>query len=310
MPIGLIDQIRRAHLRRHPNRPQIRPRTIRSGRLCKDLSASGLLQGARASKPSFLYEPRREIDTYQRLLTEAPLGTATCYGAVADQDATRYWLFLEKLAGRELYQIGDLDTWVAVAGWLADLHCCRALQVHSVRRRNPHLLSFHGDFYRRWLDRARSFAQQAGRVEEQRVLEVVGKGLEVALSHLKDLPSCFVHGEFYASNVLVDEKLSGRRICPVDWEMAGVGPGLLDLAALCTGWRDAPRRAIADGYYQACASAADWYANEEQFLLLLKCCELCLAVQWLGWAPHWVAPAEHARNWLVEASQSAETILA
>ncbi len=56
---------------------------------------------------------------------------------------------------------------------------------------------------------------------------------ERALARLAGLPAVFVHGEFYASNILV----SPGRVCPVDWEMAGIGPGVLDLAALATAWR-------------------------------------------------------------------------
>ena len=41
-----------------------------------------------------------------------------------------------------------------------------------------------------------------------------------------------IHGEFYQSNVLVDQRGTSCSIHPVDWEMAGAGPPLLDLAAL------------------------------------------------------------------------------
>jgi hypothetical protein len=269
----------------------------------KDLGSSGLLQDARTGKPSFLHEPCREIQTYQRLLSEAQLGTATCYGAVVHPGSARYWLFLEKVSGRELYQVGDIDAWVAAARWLADLHSCAALKVESVQQRNRHLISYDAHFYRRWLNRAKSFAESAGR-HQQQVLGVIGEGLEIALRRLAKLPATFVHGEFYASNVLVGDGPVGRRICPVDWEMAGIGSGLLDLAALCTGWDDKNVRAIARGY------SGGWDKetlpqDEEEFLLLLHCSQLCLAVQWLGWAPHWVAPPEHARDWLAEASRLA-----
>jgi hypothetical protein len=269
----------------------------------KDLGASGLMRDARMGKPSFLHEPCREIQTYQQLLSEAQLGTATCYGAVVDPGSARYWLFLEKVPGRELYQVGDIDAWVAAARWLVDLHSCAALRVESVHQRNRHLISYDVDFYRRWLNRAKSFAESAGR-DQQQVLGVIGEGLEIAVRRLAESPATFVHGEFYASNVLVGDGPVGRRICPVDWEMAGIGSGLLDLAALCTGWDDKNVRAIARGYHGAWDKGT-WPEDDEDFLLLLHCCQLCLAVQWLGWAPHWVAPPEHARDWLAEASQLA-----
>ena len=33
----------------------------------------------------------------------------------------------------------------------------------------------------------------------------------------------FIHGEFYASNVLVNITGGKLRVCPVDWELAGWG---------------------------------------------------------------------------------------
>ena len=139
-------------------------------------------------------------------------------------------------------------------------------------------------------------------------MKVLTVGLEIALEHLAGTPTSFLHGEFYASNVLVAEVPGGRRICPVDWEMAGTGPRLLDLAALCTGWDVDQLRAIADGYYRACDPRPTGHFDGKQFLLL-RCAQLCLAVQWLGWARNWLAPPQHARDWLLEASKLAEEIL-
>ena len=61
-------------------------------------------------------------------------------------------------------------------------------------------------------------------------------------------PRTFLHGEFYPSNVLIEDAVEGPRVRPVDWEMAGLGPGLADLAALISGrWEEAEREALALG---------------------------------------------------------------
>jgi len=276
--------------------------------ILKDLGVAAMLPDARVSKPAFLYEPRREIETYARILSRTRLGTPTCYGTVVDDDHNRYWLFLEKVPGLELYQMGDTEVWQHVAAWLAAMHSCTSLDADTVRHANRHLIRYDADFYRRWFDRARTFIGPDG-PRQRRALTVVGQGLETALGRLAELPDTFVHGEFYASNVLVAEAPTGRRICPVDWEMAGVGPGLVDLAALCAGWDDESRRLIAHSYHLACGDGAAWPDDEEDFLVLLRDCQLCLAVQWLGWAPAWAAPPEHARDWLGEATQLAERIV-
>src|SRR5262245_5895480 len=79
--------------------------------LFKNLSRRALSEDVRRAKPEFLYDPQREIETYRTVLTTAGLGTAVCYGAVVDPAADRYWLFLERVPGQELYQIGDLAIW-------------------------------------------------------------------------------------------------------------------------------------------------------------------------------------------------------
>jgi thiamine kinase-like enzyme len=114
------------------------------------------------------------------------------------------------------------------------------------------------------------------------------------------LPVTFIHGEFYASNVLVES--NGRtRICPIDWEMAGIGPSLIDLAALASGkWTDERRTELAAAYLDAAPSA--------EFLADLDCCLLHLAVQWLGWSADWQPPAEHAHDWAGEAVRLAEKL--
>src|SRR4051812_48045508 len=73
----------------------------------KDLSPHALLEEARRVRPSQLYQPEREIVAYREILAAADLGTATCYGSLIDHDAHQYWLLLEKVAGDELYTIGE-----------------------------------------------------------------------------------------------------------------------------------------------------------------------------------------------------------
>jgi len=261
--------------------------------LFKDLGHQGMLDGARRAKPSFLYEPLREIETYRKILAPERLGTATCYGAVADAAAGRYWLFLEKVPGRELYQEGDLAVWQQAARWLAGLHSRFAgrddLQPLA---RAAHLLIYGPDFYRYWIGRA---------CAAQPALERLAERYDLVVERLAALPMTLLHGDFYASNVLVQETGEGNRICPVDWEMAALGPGLIDLAALTAGkWTEEERLALALAYYDAlpdpCRSL-----DEPAFLKALDGCRLHLAVQWLGWAPGWSPPAEHAHNWLGEA---------
>jgi thiamine kinase-like enzyme len=242
--------------------------------LVKELDRSGLDERARRAKPAFVHDPQREIVVYTEILAAHSLGTARCYGVAGCA------LFLEKVEGVELWQRGDLEAWEDAARWAARLH--REVGVPSL----PQLLRYDAAYFRQWLGRAEQFRGRPA-------LEAAGRSHEEALERLAALPVAFVHGELYPSNVLV----APARICPVDWEMAGVGAGVLDLAALVTGWSDDEVRRLVAAY----AAVAGAPVHEAD----LDAARLVLAVQWLGWADQWSPPREHATDWLAEANAAA-----
>jgi hypothetical protein len=88
----------------------------------KNLSPAALLEGAKRVRPGFLYEPQREILTYERILDPQRLGSAVCYGSVSSVEQERYWLFLERVTGPLLWQVGRMEAWEQAARWLARLH--------------------------------------------------------------------------------------------------------------------------------------------------------------------------------------------
>src|SRR4029078_8284013 len=111
----------------------------------------------------------------------------------------------------------------------------------------------------------------------------------------------FIHGEFYASNVLIQRGGGDLRVSPIDWENAAVGPGVVDLAALTTGaWSAHEREQIARGYLEQWAALGHEH-DEPEWLETLDRARLHLAVQWLGWEPTCLPPAEHRHDWLGEA---------
>ena len=254
--------------------------------LFKDLGAPS--ETALLAKPSFLSDPLREIEVYREVLAGRGLGTAECFGAVVDAERGRYWLFLEHVAGVELWQVGELATWREVARWLAGLHTtCAGVEQNR-------LLHYDRALYETWLDRA--LAGSAGAT-----LQGLTGHYETVVRRLVDLPTTFIHGELYPSNVLVDARPDGTRVCPIDWEMAAVGPGLLDLAALTAGWSDDERERIVLAYHEALPSPPPL----DRFLEASECCRLHIALQWLGWAEDWSPPREHAQDWLAEALRAA-----
>jgi Ser/Thr protein kinase RdoA (MazF antagonist) len=246
--------------------------------LFKDLSPR-----TRPCRPDFMIDPLREVEAYQSLL--AGLDTPALYGAVVQPG--RVWLFLELVDGIPLWQAEAPDAWEAAARWLARLHA-RALPDGS------HLLHYDAGYLRRWLERADAIAP-AGTVAGLRspVLR--------AVERLSCWPRAFVHGEYYPSNVLVH----GARIRPVDWETGGIGPGLLDLAALTAGvWEPMRQARIVAAYRDELSALPD------DFEAVLDAARLLVAVQWLGWSQTWSPPPEHRHDWAADARTYAARVVA
>jgi hypothetical protein len=245
--------------------------------LLKDLSPGALTERARAAKLDFLHDPGREAEVYRSLLAGAGLGTAELAAAVSDPDRGRYWLVVEKVRGTELYQIGELERWAEAMRWLARCH-----DHFAGIARADYLVRYDRRFFELWPARA----------------NVSMPGYDSVTARLAGLPTTLVHGDLYASNVLIET----GRVCPVDWELAGVGPGVLDVAALTLGLPELEAAKLAEEYREALERPPD----PESFRGDLDCAKLHLAIQWLGWAPEWSPPPEHARDWRAELPQLAE----
>jgi Ser/Thr protein kinase RdoA (MazF antagonist) len=210
----------------------------------------------------------------------------------------RYWLFLEKLPGLELYKIGEFETWLEVARWLARFHTAAECDPDRAPRLAPRVLNYDAAFYRLWFERANRFLK--GKLDQFRARH------ERMIGILLGLPRTFIHGEFYSSNILVQSSPCSFRISPVDWEMAGVGPRLLDVAALAAGkWNSNQRLRIAEAYFASCPPHSRLPKGDVR---AFDCCQLELALQWLGWSGNWSPPEEHEHDWLAEACELFERL--
>jgi len=273
----------------------------------KDLGPEAMAEGARRARPGFLYEPRREIQAYRRILPFAPPGTATCYGTVVDSRAQRYVLFLERVDGLELRHVGAFSIWERTARWIAQFHrAFSAADLASLAERSS-VLVYDAGFYWRWLDRAQQLAVRRPAV--RRRIDRIARGYAPVVRRLDELPRTLIHGEFYPSNVLIRRTGSHVRVCPVDWEMTALGPGLMDLACLTTGWALQEQRALIRAYRAAGPDGTTRSAPiPHDCWLDFFCCRLHLAVRMLGWADEWTPPPHHARDWLAEAEWLADRI--
>ena len=262
--------------------------------LVKDLDWDSMLPAARDAKPRFLHDPAREIGAYRCVLDPDALGTARHYASSVG-GGTGSWIVLERVPGIPLVEIGDRRHWLAAMRWLT---CFHANGPKSVDAPSVPLLRHDERFYRTWMDRARQF------VPDERLAWVAERYGQI-VRRLLAQPPVFIHGECYASNVLVD----GPRICPIDWEMAGIGPALVDVAALVSGpgWDDTDVMAMLRAYRTELDAELDAEVGAE-FLADLDACRVYLAIQWLGWSPSWAPPVELAHDWLSVAVAATERL--
>ena len=252
----------------------------------KDLD--GLTEDGRRAKPELVLDPRRELDVYLSVLAPAVEDAPRLYAAGTGE---RSWLLLERVAGSPLHEVGELERWAGAARWLARFH-----REHGGRRA-ARLLRYGRPLYEAWLARALEL-NDAGDVAW------LADAYPVAIEVLEGIPPVLLHGEFYASNVLVEP--SGR-VRPVDWETASAGPALLDLAALTAGrWSEVERERLAAAYHEEASGAGGVPGGG--FVEQLECCRLHLAVQWLGWSAEWQPPPSQEQFWLAEAARAAERL--
>lgn len=230
--------------------------------LIKDFSSSHELQ-----RPSLAPEPQREIAVYREVLVRLGLDGIPQVAA-ADSTSSR-WLVLEVIEGTPLWQVGDLAVWQEAARWLARLH---ALPVPDHKA----LVRYDATHLRRRLELASATERFAETVAER----------------LAALPVHLIHGDFYPANILVE---TGSRIRVVDWETCGIGPAVLDVAALISGrWSEHEREEILDAYLAASPARQRLGVDDLLYARLL------LAAQWIGWHDGWSPPPEQRHDWHAE----------
>jgi aminoglycoside phosphotransferase (APT) family kinase protein len=221
-------------------------------------------------RPRFVQRTDREAGVY-RLLQPSGVWAPRLLAASTTH------LLIERSEGQPLW---ELETEAVAARLGAVLRATHDALARDTKA--PFLLRYDDTFYRRWFRRATAAT---------RGLSSLAPTYEIAVKRLLDEPVVVVHGELYPSNALID----GEEVLFIDWECAGAGPAVVDVAAVTTGWRGPELKAFLDAY-----GPVDHHA--------LECARLHLAVRWLGWSTEWRPPAEHARDWKSEALNSASRV--
>lgn len=246
----------------------------------------------------------REAAAYREILGPAALDVPAWY---ASSSNGRAWVLLERLDAVPLWQVGDFAAWEEAARWLARLHASPAPTTSvGAPAAAPAIAAYDAAHLRALPLRALAVLAD-GRPSRRRLVERLAANWQQVVERLAAWPVSLVHGDFYPSNVLVQACAGGPRVRPVDWELIGIGPGPLDLAALSSGrWTAGERERLARAYHDALPTSGRpaWAEFED----VLEQARLAIAVGWLGAPRDWVPPAEHRCNWMADAVESADRL--
>jgi hypothetical protein len=233
----------------------------------------------RAAKHGMSDRRDREVRTYRQLLDRGALGTAAYYGCIRNGHGGRFWLFLEFVEGTPIRYL-DFDYWVEAAAWLG------RMQGHFARRverldRSAFLIRHDRDFFQAQAERARRSLRTA-RPDLLRRLDAVLGLYPGVIDAMVAQPSTLVHGAYRPGQVLATRGPHGLRLCPTDWELAGFGSVLYDLASLADGFRPPHFEQLVDAYAVDARRAGVPVPGMEEMERVVHCFRLHRALGWLA----------------------------
>ncbi len=240
----------------------------------------------------------REPRIYEELLGGDGLPVPGYYGSRWNQVTNRREIYLEYIGDWSLrYQ--KLDNWFPAARHLARFHAHFAGRPAELRARD-YLLRLDAPYFHQWAERALAVvAQQAAGLaaELARVVNGYGRVAET----LTRQPVTLVHNDLAPKNVLADRSHHPARICFVDWEVAGVGCGLLDLVHLKHGLDPASDREMCAAYCAELDGTGLLPSSPPELCRLFAACEVHQTLYRLAHSNLWRLPLERVAQWVTEA---------
>jgi aminoglycoside phosphotransferase (APT) family kinase protein len=245
-------------------------------------------------------EPRdREVRIYEALLRDEGLPVPKYYGSRRNAATRRLELYLEYIDDWPLKYHG-LEHWATAAQRLAEFHSHFAARADALRNCD-FLLRLDEGYFAAWARRARAvLADQSPQLAAQ--LDSIITGYDAACQLLAAQPVTLVHNDLAPKNVIADRSHVPARICLIDWEMAGVGCGLLDLVHLKYGL-DRQRGQELIAAYQSALRPGLVPEDEQELARVLAACELHKTLYRLAHSSNWNLPLATLAQWVAEAQE-------
>jgi hypothetical protein len=191
---------------------------------------------AGAARPGLAHPGVREAGLYRSLSVQLPVPTPALIAA----DPGGNWLVLEAVEADETRGAWDAEAFYQAVGVLARLHerfwgLADDLAVYPwLARPLTHDFEVHVHGAAHALGQLVRDEWPPLIAHSPQILGTLGQIISQAehvVAPLRALPFTLLHGEFWAGNIVRDE--DGDMIV-LDWQLAGLGPGVLDLVVMIT----------------------------------------------------------------------------
>jgi thiamine kinase-like enzyme len=221
----------------------------------------------------------RELRVYRDLLANADLGTAAYHGSVWNEEANRYWLLLEYVAGQELRHC-EIGHWIRAAGWLGRMQSYFSQHTETLRHCD-YLVRHDAEFFLLNAERATRALYQYPPSHRERLANTLHRYEQVA-AFMANQPRVFVHGHYRPQNIIVGTDGAPRRLCPVDWEMAALGSPMYDFAQLVDGFEGPVLEELLQAYCDGAGPCGVSSAAGQDLHCILNCLWLHRTITLLG----------------------------
>jgi aminoglycoside phosphotransferase (APT) family kinase protein len=229
----------------------------------------------------------RERYVYEKLLAGRGLGTPELYGVVWDESSGRHWLLLEFVHGKLLRHC-PIEDWIAAAGWLARLHGSIACHEAELGQ-SGHLVNYDDAYFRGMAERAlKAVGSRSGTLHRR--LEAAVAGYETMIEKICGGRQTLVHGSYRPKNIIVDTRSTPVRVCPVDWELAAVGPALHDLACIANEVDLSTIEQVCNAYADGAAAVGLTVTGTDKMLVEIERLRLHRVLRSLARSVEWAYP--------------------
>jgi aminoglycoside phosphotransferase (APT) family kinase protein len=226
---------------------------------------------------------RYEAEVYRQVLQPLKKTPFTFYGTHEDPATGNTLLVLEYLDQETIVRASKTPEAIGTrlaARWIGSFHAASEafLKTEAVQ----FLKRFDAEYYR---GRALQVLQYTAGLHDQHpwLSELCTRFDEVWVELLPRVT--VIHGDYYSQNVFFREGI----VYPVDWEMAAVAAGEIDLATLTDGWPADMAQEFEREYQRA-----RWpQGAPRDFLRALEAARVYVHLRWLSLAPDVATAARH-----------------